>query len=96
MFPRREDAACHWYCNEWLGYLSEGITRGMQAGRLRIPEGLPMLWNVYDYGGCSIGAVRRGRGLMCAWGHVGTCAVGTCPADLATCGCAAVFVCAWA
>ena len=63
MFPRREHAACHWFCNEWLGYLSEGISRGMQAGRLQIPEGLPMLWNVYDYGGCSFDTVRGGRGL---------------------------------
>ena len=65
VLPRRENAACHWFCNEWLGYLSQGISRGMRAGRLRIPDGLPMLWNVCDYGGCINDTVRGGRGASC-------------------------------
>lgn len=44
VFPRREGQQCKWFCNDLVPSLRGGFQRGLDAGKLRVPEGLPMLW----------------------------------------------------
>ncbi|EFN52413.1 hypothetical protein CHLNCDRAFT_138890 [Chlorella variabilis] len=53
VLPRRYGLRCTWYCNEWLKPALTVFNARMAAGKLRLPEGLVMLWNVYDYSACS-------------------------------------------
>lgn len=68
-FPRRPNHACQveeYGCNPKLHALRDGLERGMAAGALRIPDGLPLLVNVEDPSQCP-GTVRRAlpRGPAC-------------------------------
>lgn len=74
MFPRQADVCDR--CNGAVFLIKEGLDAGLAAGRLRIPEGLPMLWNVEDFSQCpdtvrlapagaQRGGARRCRGLAC-------------------------------
>ncbi|KAL4422564.1 hypothetical protein ABPG75_008761 [Micractinium tetrahymenae] len=51
-FPWRFKGVCEWFCNEWVPVLKDAWERGMQEGRLRVPEGMPFIWNVNDFSGC--------------------------------------------
>jgi hypothetical protein len=50
VFPRQADVCDR--CNGAVFLIKEGLDAGLAAGRLRIPEGLPMLWNVEDFSQC--------------------------------------------
>lgn len=44
VFPRRERMECKWFCNSMMANLRDHFQRGLDTGKLRVPEGLPMLW----------------------------------------------------
>ncbi|KAL4424736.1 hypothetical protein ABPG77_000079 [Micractinium sp. CCAP 211/92] len=51
-FPRRYNGICDWFCNDWVSVLRDAWERGIKEGRLRVPEGMPFIWNVNDFSGC--------------------------------------------
>lgn len=52
-FPlRRTKRRCTENCNYLVQSIADGINRGLELGRLSLPEGIPMIWNVHDWGIC--------------------------------------------
>ncbi|KAL4422563.1 hypothetical protein ABPG75_008760 [Micractinium tetrahymenae] len=54
-FPRRFNNECKWFCNEWVRPLRDTWERGIREGTLRVPEGVPFIWNVFDHPLCQPG-----------------------------------------
>ncbi|KAI7844868.1 hypothetical protein COHA_001521 [Chlorella ohadii] len=53
-FPRRKNKECLDGCDSWFHLLKASLERGMQEGRLSIPEGVPFLVNVNDDSWCHV------------------------------------------
>lgn len=49
VFPRRAGGGCTYFCNGQVAILKDALEQGMRSGRLRLPEGLPLLLNVHDH-----------------------------------------------
>lgn len=60
IFPRQQDVCPG--CNQAVFHVKKGVDKGLAAGVLRIPEGVPLLLNVMDQSVCD-----QARG----WGAVG-------------------------
>ncbi|KAL4424735.1 hypothetical protein ABPG77_000078 [Micractinium sp. CCAP 211/92] len=52
IFPRRFNSECKWFCNEWVKPLRNTWEQGIREGTLRVPEGVPFMWNVFDHPLC--------------------------------------------
>jgi hypothetical protein len=55
IFPRQKDTCPG--CNQALFKVKTGMDKGLASGRLRIPEGLPLLFNVMDQSVCAQASV---------------------------------------
>ncbi|KAL4444152.1 hypothetical protein ABPG75_011889 [Micractinium tetrahymenae] len=52
-FPlRRSKDRCFENCNYLAQSIADGINRGLELGRLQLKEGIPMIWNMHDWGIC--------------------------------------------